>query len=317
MPTTPDHPLARSFLRNAHWADTTTARATWTYNHWLAWLDQRHTKLVDATRDDCETWLEQREVDGVAPATRQVDWRMLKALYTWLYEEGECDSNPMSRVKAPKVSETPVAVLEEADYHRLLATCDRRREDGRRDEAILSLLWWSGLRRSELCNLDLDAVNFDSGMLTIGSRTFATKSRKIRRVPLAAHTISALDRYLRNRGEEPGPLFLSQHGDTHTERRLKPNGITQMLRRRADRAGLGRNVGAHEFRRAMAVRGRRAGASDLSMMAIGGWSSTAMLGRYTRMQREELAAEEFHRLIDTSQASTRRRGRRVNRGGGR
>jgi len=302
-------PLAARFLRQARWAQTTADRAVWTYNHWDRWLHSRHVKLVDAGRDDCDEYLEQRG-DEVAPATVQVEWRMLKALYAWLYDEGEIDHNPMHRVKAPRVHETPVAVLAPGDYRALISTCDRRREDGRRDEAILSLMWWSGLRRSEVCKLDLDALSSDLSTMTIGSATFTTKTRKMRQVPLAVETQAALDRYLSKRGDDPGPLFLSQHGDTHAARRLQPNSVTLMLRRRAERAGLGRTVGAHEFRRAWTVRARQPGVSDLSVMSMAGWSTSAMLARYSRMQKEELAEEEFRQKMDTSGVSARDSGGR-------
>lgn len=311
MPTPATHPLVRSFLDNVGWAATTEISAVSVLNRWHAWLAQRGIELVDATNDDCRAYLAERDADGIAAATRQVDWRMLRALHAWLHAEGEADRNPMARLKAPSVPETPVKVLDEREYRALVASCDRRTTGGRRDEAILSLLWWSGLRRSEVCAVDLEALDLRDGTLTIGSRTFTTKSNKVRRVPLAGETVAALDRYLRRRGADPGPLFLSERGDTHHERRLRPNSIQLMIRRRTAQAGLGRPIGAHEFRRAMAVRHKRRGGSDPALMAIAGWSSIRMVDRYTRMEREELAAEEFYRLIDNSGPASRRRGRRV------
>lgn len=114
----------------------------------------------------------------------------------------------------------------------------------------MSLLWWSGLRRSEICNLDLAGVDLHHGTATVGSRTFSTKNNKVRRVPLAGETVAALDRYLRRRGVEDGPLFLSSRGDDHEDRRLQPNSITTMVNYRAQRAGIDRRIGIHEFRRA-------------------------------------------------------------------
>jgi site-specific recombinase XerD len=293
------------------WADSTQISAVSVLNRWHDFLARRGLELVDATRDDCESYLAERESDGIAAATRQVDWRMLRALHSWLHDEGDAVTNPMARVKAPRVSETPVKVLDEREYRALVGACDRRTTGGRRDEAILSLLWWSGLRRSEVCAVDLEQLDLRDGTLTIGSRTFTTKSKKVRRVPLAGETVAALDRYLRRRGDDPGPLFLSERGDAHDERRLRPNSVQLILRRRAKQAGLTRPIGAHEFRRAMAVRHKRRGGSDPALMAIAGWSSIRMVDRYTRMDREELAAEEFHRLIDDSRPAARRRGRRV------
>ena len=315
MAAAPTHHLVASFLRGSRWAPSTRGVATSILNRYTAWLDARGVKLTAATRDDAETWLAGqatgggRDGTGLSPAAQRNNWQTLRALHRWLHAEGEADSDPMRRVPGPREVESPVVVITEAEYLAMAATCDRRRVLGRRDAAVLSLLWWSGLRRGEVVGLELGALDLDQATLVVGSATFTTKTRRVRRIPLATETVDLLERYLRSRGGDPGPLFLSQR-----DGRMTVSAVTEMLQRRAVAAGLGRRVGAHEFRRAMAVRYKRRGGSDGNLMAIAGWKSQTMVSRYVRMESEELAAEEFRRLIDDS-APTRRRRRAPRRAG--
>lgn len=311
MAAQPTHPLVSSFLRAARFAESSRSANVSILNSWCTFLADRGVELTAATRADAEDFVDHTTARGCGASTVTAKVTKCRGLHTWLVDEGEADVNPWARIKLPVVHETPVQVLDAADYKRLIRTCDRRSTIARRDEAIMSLLWWSGLRRSEICNLDLESLDLHHGTVTVGSRTFSTKTGKVRRVPLAGETVAALDRYLRRRGLDDGPLFLSSRGDDHDDRRLHPNSITTMVNYRATRAGIDRRIGIHEFRRAMAVRHKRAGAGDPGLMAIAGWTSIRMIDRYTRMEREDLAAEEFHRLVDTTAASARRRGRRV------
>ena len=310
MTTTATHPLVAEFLRATGWQPTTVRNAVSCLDRWGRFLDARGVDLCAAATTDTRDYLEGR-ADTIAAATLHVEWRNLKALYAWLVAEGDVESpatrplGPMHGVKAPRVHQTPVKVIDEAEFAALLKACSRRTEFGRRDEAILLLMFWTGLRRSEVAHLDLDALDLDARRLTIGSVKYATKTKSLRRVPITADTASALARYLRKRGHEAGPLFVSKKAGPDGDYRLRPNSITLMLKRLSERAGLGRVVGAHEFRRAFATNLKRRGGSDSTLMAVGGWSDLRQVLRYTRMDAEDLSAEEFHRL-DPSTASRRR-----------
>ena len=322
MPAQAHDALTRSFLRDTGWQSTTKVSAVSCLNRWQAWLAARDTLLVDAVRDDVETYLDER-AQTCAPATRKVDWRMLTAFYSWASSEGERTSsgrklkNIVSKVKPPTVTETRPPVVTEREYRAMLKTCDRRTARGRRDEALLSLLWWGGMRRSELVALNLDDVDIDGNITQFAGKPSLlitdSKSDKLRRIGIHPDTAAALDRYLRVRGHDAGPLLLSEHGDTHDERRLRPNSIQLVVRRRCRAAGI-RCVGIHEFRRAWAIRAREtvvAGRrmSDTAIMQHCGWSSLRMLVRYTSTQRDELAASEFLDVLGKSTTTTRRRRR--------
>ena len=269
-----------------------TGRSTKTlenYRYSLERLAERlggQRQLVTATLDDLRSYQADR-LEATSPGTASVDFRALRSFYAWCDAEGELDGrNPAERLKGPKVHETPVEVATEVDYRRLLAACPKTTVAGRRDAAIIAVLWGTGMRRGELVVIDLEHLDLDAGTLQIRK----TKNGTPRRVPLDVDTLALLDRWLRRRGYDAGPLFPAERGG-----RLTPNGVGQMIQRRCELAGV--DVSAHQFRRALATRWLRHGGTETGLRSIAGWKSPAMVGRYTRMHAEDVAHEEYRRLL--------------------
>lgn len=243
--------------------------------------------LTHARKHDIIEYIAGR-LDGVSPATVSVDARAIRSFYDWLHAEGEIATNPAVGVKGPAVPETAVPMADETHYERLLATC-RRRDSwiNRRDAAIISMLWHGGFRRGELCVIDLRNLDLDAATVVLTK----TKGARPRVVRLHPEATNLLDRFLRVRGDHDGPLFPSERRAA----RLTSNGIGQMMQRRCETAGV--SISAHAFRRALAVRWRKADGSTSGLMAHAGWASEAMVRKYTRMAAEELAHVEYDRLF--------------------
>jgi len=161
----------------------------------------------------------------------------------------------------------PQETVVEADYRSALAqTCTAR------DKALVEVLWSCGLRRSEIARLEIEDMNFAEGFLIV--RT--SKTGKPRVAPLSPAARHALRRHICKRSQ--GSLFA-----------MTPNAIRLCLQR------LGA-PSAHAWRRGWAVQALRCGVSETSVRAAAGWSSGAMVARYTRALSGELALDEFSRL---------------------
>jgi len=148
---TPGTALIRSFERHLRAAN----RAPRTIGNYLETLHQAEAYLTDhgsglerATRQDLEAYLEaflaHLLLTGRSGSTAATRYKWLRAFYRWLEDEEEIAS-PMARLKAPTVSEQPVSVLGADALRRLLATCDGRSFEDRRDTAILTFLLDTGL----------------------------------------------------------------------------------------------------------------------------------------------------------------------------
>jgi integrase/recombinase XerD len=141
-----------------------------------------------------------------------------------------------------------------------------------RDKALIEVLWSCGLRRIEITRLALEDVNFGEGYLIV--RT--SKTGKPRVAPLSPAARHALRKHIGKRTQ--GSLF-----------GMTPNAIRLCLQR------LGA-PSAHAWRRGWAVQALRDGVSETSVRAAAGWSSGAMVARYTRALSGELAIDEFQRV---------------------
>ena len=154
----------------------------------------------------------------------------------------------------------------ELDYKKVICAASTLR-----DKALVEVLWSCGLRRSEIARLDISDVNFSEGFLII--RT--SKTGKPRIAPLSPSARNALRKHIGKRSQ--GSLF-----------GMTTNAIRLCLMR------LGA-PSAHSWRRGWAVQALRNGVSETSVRAAAGWSSGAMVARYTRTLSGELAVEEFQR----------------------
>jgi len=141
-----------------------------------------------------------------------------------------------------------------------------------RDKALIEVLWSTGLRRSEISRLEVGDINLSQGYLII--RT--TKAGKPRIAPLSPHARRALLRLVGKRLD--GSVFELN---------------SSSIRVRLARLGL---PSAHAWRRGWAVHALRNGISEASVRAAAGWSSGAMVVRYTNSLSGELALEEFQRV---------------------
>jgi len=166
----------------------------------------------------------------------------------------------------PKEKTLPQQTVGVADYESALI-----RAKTTRDVAVVEVLWSCGLRRKELTEIKVEDIDFHGGFILVRQ----SKTGKPRVVPISPSTRRALRRHLKGRSE--GLLF-----------NLSSNGVRLLLRR------LGA-PSAHAWRRGWAVQALRNGVSEASVRAAAGWSSGAMVARYTRALSGELAVEEFQR----------------------
>lgn len=141
-----------------------------------------------------------------------------------------------------------------------------------RDKAVIEVLWPTGVRRAELCALQVGDIDFLGSFLVVR----ISKTGKPRVVPVSPSAKRALRRIVY--GRTSGSVF-----------NMTPNAVRLLLQR------LGA-PSAHAWRRGWAVHALRNGVSGASVRAAAGWSSGAMVARYTRALSGELAVEEFQRF---------------------
>ena len=220
-------------------------------------------------------------------------YRRLNRLFGWLVDRGYSDENPLTDIEPPSVDEKTVPIITEEQMRDLLsltapslARTSIERFHLVRDRAVLYAFWDTPGRLSEIAKLELDHVD-----LSIGSLHVMGKGRKERRMPIGEVARSALCDYLEVRESvmpHTNVLWVSERGEY-----LEPNGISQILKRLAVRAGI-KGMHAHRFRHSYAINALRAGMPEQVLKIIGGWKKIPET--YFRTLGEE-DAREFHRQV--------------------
>jgi site-specific recombinase XerD len=180
----------------------------------------------------------------------------LRSFLVFLHVDGvleESLASAVPRVAGWRLSGLPRA-LEPGAAQRLVACCDKGTTIGRRDRAMLLLLWRLALRRGEVAALKLEDIDWRVGELVV-----CGKSRRVERLPLPCDVGAALADYLQqDRPAVEGRAVFVSLGAPH--RPLTPPTIGRVVARASAQAGIGR-VTAHQLRHTAATDMLREGAS--------------------------------------------------------
>lgn len=313
MAQQPTQRIVTSYMKRKRWSPAHVVVAVSVLNRWCRFLDDRGIgSVLDATGDDCADYLAQR-LTVVSSTTAHKDYQHLMWFYKWAVAEGEIDTNrergPMHNIDAPPVGDPDperVRYCSPENYDALMRSFDGRKMVDCRNAAMISLMYRSGLRCSEVARCDRARMDIDSDAPWL---EVLGKNDKWRKVPIAVESAALIDRYLRRLGpSDDDALFVNTYNGTRASAvntRVKPMAIRSMLKRKC--AALGVTVTSHQFRRSFAVEAKRRGLNDTTIMAIADWADSRMLDRYQRAERQELAAAEFHAHDDSAPRAKYRR----------
>jgi site-specific recombinase XerD len=218
------------------------------------------------------------------PGGLHCTYRAVKTFLRWYEAEYEPEdwTNPIRKVNAPKLTLEPLQPANIAHVKAMLDTCKRRTFAGDRDRAILLALLDSGLRASELLALNLGDLSLETGALVV----HRGKGGKFRTAFLEPKAQRAMLDYLRHRQDlaHASPLWVTRGGDC-----LTYWGLRQILRRRAERAGVPA-PSPRDFRRAFALIALRNGVDLISLQRLLGQSDLSVIRRYLAQTEGDLQA---------------------------
>ncbi|MUL39268.1 integrase [Gloeocapsopsis sp. AAB1 = 1H9] len=227
-------------------------------------------------------------INLLAPVTAN---KMLSALRRVLLEAYRLDlmaaedyNKAVDFANIPGDSELRGRSLANAEIAALLETCSSSSPINIRDAAIVAVLLATGLRRSELVNLDLSDLNLDKGELLVRKG----KRGKNRKVYLLSDALSFVEKWLTVRGDKLGPCFcrIRRGGHLHVGR-MHPDAIWRMLRHRAEIARL-ESFSPHDLRRTFCSDLLDAGVDVVTVQKLAGHTSPTTTAKYDRRGEETL-----------------------------
>ncbi len=224
-------------------------------------------------------WLRQRG-DGKRTLARRLS--CLRGFLGWCEENSVVSGNPAALLDGPKLPRVLPNVLSQREVLKLLDAPDPHSKLGRRDRAMLELMYASGLRVSELVGLHPLDIDFQAGTV----RVFG-KGRKERLVPIHARAVDILGQYLRDVRPDFAPqssfVFLNRSGLGLTRQ-----AVWKLIRRYALEAGIQRDISPHTMRHTFATHLLEGGADLRTVQMLLGHSDLAATELYTHVRSDVL-----------------------------
>jgi integrase/recombinase XerD len=245
------------------------------------------------TRDNVAEWVRSLTLDGYRATSIARKVSALKHFARYLVAEKRIATDFSELLQAPKVRRALPETLSAEEVERLLDAPSRHSAQGLRDRALLELMYSSGLRITELCQLNLQDVDMEDGFVRVTSG----KRGKDRLVPVGKQALAALGTYLTvGRSQLVGPqtgsaLFLSKRGQAMSRKT-----VWYWIHEYARLANLGKPVKPHLLRHSFATHLLANGADLRAIQEMLGHADIATTEIYTKVDTQRLLAahQKFH-----------------------
>ena len=228
----------------------------------------------------------------LAPASITRSFSSIRSYHSFLSGENLVQQNPSQLLDAPKPSRKLPVVLAVEEVNRILGVIDTAKPLGRRDLAILEVLYSAGVRVSELCDLRMIDLVLDSDMIRVTG-----KGNKERFVPIGPRAQECINNYLKfdrptlsKKDKNLGKIFLSRNG-----RPLTRMTVNIILKKWVQVSGLKKKVSPHTFRHSFATHLLEGGADLRVVQEMLGHVDISTTQIYYDMDREHL--KEVHRTF--------------------
>jgi len=252
-------------------------------------LAQYHVTILECggpvTEETARTHLTRLREKGLAATSIGRKLASMRAYHRFLVTEGLAVDDPTAAVQSPRIPKALPKALTIADAALLVEAPDTSTRLGRRDRAILETLYATGCRVSEVVDLDLHDIDFETDTALVTG-----KGKKQRIVPIGSFASQAMRVWLADRlsmripGADPGALFLTIRGN-----RLSRQSVWRLVRSYGTRAGIDADhLSPHVLRHSAATHMVEGGADLRTVQEILGHASLSTTQVYTKVSPEHL-----------------------------
>ena len=251
-----------------------------------AYLKDLNLEPQQATLDNLRAFVILLHELGISPVSQARIVSGIRAFYRFLVLEGVVGANIGELLEMPVTGRHLPEVLTLEEVNALAEAADSSTDIGRRNRAIIEVLYGSGLRVSELCALEMNRIRLDDGVLTV-----LGKGSKERMVPMSPEAIERIRLYLENteispaRGHE-GFVFHNYRGE-----RISRISVFKIVKQLAELAGIRKIISPHTLRHSFATHLLEGGANLRAIQMMLGHESIATTEIYLHLDTTRLRDE--------------------------
>lgn len=250
---------------------------------YLHWLEVRAVPAEQAVRGDLEAYTRELFSQGKSASTVTRCLASLKSFYRYLLQEGIIAENPARGLSHVHVERKLPQILTSQEAELFLSQPDPREPKGCRDKAMLEVLYATGIRVSEIINLDVDHVNLDGAFLRCPGR------KGERMIPLYPGAVASLRRYLEYvrpqviEHPDEKALFVNMSGE-----RMSRQGFWKIIKQYQEKAGIQKDITPHTLRHSFAAHLLENGADLRAIQEMLGHADISSTQIYTRIMGHDL-----------------------------
>ncbi|MGM9986532.1 MAG: tyrosine recombinase XerC [Bacillaceae bacterium] len=246
--------------------------------------EEKIMSFQDVTYADVRLYLTTLHESGLTRKTVSRKVSSLRSFYRFLSREKLVTTNPFAHATLPKKELSIPKFFYEEELKPLFQCSDLSTPLGQRNQALLELLYATGIRVSECCNLEWSDIDF-----TIGTVLVLGKGKKQRYVPFGEYAKKALDEYYHdgyqklNKGNSQKKVFLNHRGTPLTD-----DGVRLVLKKMMQTVTASLHISPHMLRHSFATHLLNNGADLRSVQELLGHEQLSTTGIYTHVSKERL-----------------------------
>ena len=258
------------------------------------YLNQKKNKfhLSEVSRDDIRDYMMFQKEKGLSGNSVSRNLIAIKVLHRFCLREKYLKEDITSVLDSPKLWKHLPEALSLSEVEEILKKPNVRNWMGLRDRAALELMYATGLRVSEIVNLNIENINLDVGFVRC-----VGKGSKERIVPIGRQSQVALDRYMKKsrtklaKSQSVNSLFLSRLG-----KKISRQSFWKMIKKYARLAGIKKDIMPHTLRHSFATHLLEGGADLRVVQEMLGHADITTTQIYTHIDKERLQSihHKFH-----------------------
>ena len=241
--------------------------------------DQGIDEVSLVTEDKIADYANSLKNEHFAPASVTRHYTSMKAFFRYMVENGNITDNPAEILKSPHVEKNPPRILSTVEIEGLLSQKFSNDAKGKRDRAILELLYATGLKASEMVNLKLSDVDLGLGCLRLPR---SSSDPRVRLIPYGRKAKTALHDYLLDARkellgnlEDEGYVFVNCNGTS-----ISRQGLWKLIKTYVRKAGVDSDITLFTLRHSFAAHLVENGADISSVQELMGYADSNTISQY-------------------------------------